>query len=79
MKQLLVVITLAGIIFFAGCQQVTKEKHSSTNLQQDVSSEQAVQEAATMDQTPKKIDSGPMEVHKETIVEQVESEEVVIE
>ena len=80
MQRFVVMVLLVAVILLTGCQpKVTVEKHRSTHLSEEVSTDQARQEAQTMGQTPEEIDSGPMEIHQETIVEKVESEEIVIE
>lgn len=80
MKTIALFSLLLAVCLIVGCQEsnVSAEKHRSINLQQEITTESAIRESQAMDQTPENIDSGPKEVHRETIVEKVESEEVVI-
>lgn len=76
----MITIAITIGLLLAGCQQqVSVEKHHSIHLSQEISTSQAFKEAATMDKTLDRIDSGPLELHRETIIEKSGPEEVVIE
>ena len=75
MRYVTIISLITAVFVLAGCSQpkVTAEKHQSQKLKQEIPAGQAMSEAQATSPGPDKIESGPMEVHREETIEKVES------